>query len=112
MTDTHSVRQNVCVTNVKRRGRPPLDPRVAAVSPRVAARLPWDTYRAASARAAAEGKNISHVVRELLIDYAAGSSSVSTAERAEMRRLANLPDHEREAYFLRSLRNVERMRQK
>lgn len=73
-------------------------------------RLPWDTYRAVSSRATSEGKTVSGVVRELLADYAHASPSVTAAEHAEIRRLAKLPDREREAYFLTSLRNIERLR--
>jgi hypothetical protein len=42
--------------------------------------------------------------------YAAGGlSSVTAADRQEIRRLLRMSDSEREHYFLTSLRNVERL---
>lgn len=79
-------------------------------SPRVSARVPWRIHRAANARAATEGRTISEVVRELLEAYAAGGvSSVTAADRQEIRRLLRMSDREREDYYLTSLRNVERL---
>ena len=95
---------------MNRRGRPSLERRLAVDSPRVAVRVPWRTHRAANARAATEGRTISEVVRELLEAYAAGGlSSVTAADRQEIRRLLRMSDSEREHYFLTSLRNVERL---
>ena len=53
-----------------RRGRPSLSAIEAGRSPRVGARVPEDLYRRATERAAAEGKSISEVVRDLLAAYA------------------------------------------
>ena len=55
-----------------RRGRPSLSATEAGRSPRVGARVPEDLYRRAIKRAAAEGKSISEVVRDLLGAYAEG----------------------------------------
>lgn len=55
-----------------RRGRPSLSASAAGRSPRVGARVPDDLYRRATERAAAEGKSISEVVRDLLAAYAEG----------------------------------------
>lgn len=95
---------------MNRRGRPALDPRLAVDSPRVTVRVPWRVHRAATARAASEGRTISEVLRELLDAYAAGGvSSVTAADRQEIRRLLQMSDREREDYYLTSLRNVERL---
>jgi len=49
-------------------------------------------------------------VRELLAGYAAGAkSSLSLADRHEIRRQVRMTDKQREDYYLRSLRNLERM---
>ena len=94
----------------KRRGRPALEPYLAVDSPRIAVRVPWRVHRAAAARAAIEGRSISDVVRELLAGYAAGgTSSLSPADRHEIRRQVRMTDKQREGYYLRSLRNLERM---
>jgi hypothetical protein len=55
-----------------RRGRPSLNATAGGRSPRVGARLPDDLYIRATERAAAEGKSISEVVRDLLAAYADG----------------------------------------
>jgi hypothetical protein len=95
---------------VVRRGRPSLEGPLAVDSPRIAVRVPWRVHRAANARAATEGRTISEVVRELLAAYAAGGvSSVTAADRHEMRELLRMSDRDREAYYLASLRNVERL---
>jgi len=41
-------------------------------SPRVAVRVPREVYELAKSRAAAEGRTLSTVLRELLAEYAAG----------------------------------------
>jgi hypothetical protein len=95
---------------MNRRGRPSLERRLAVDSPRVAVRVPWRIHRAANARAATEGRTISEVVRELLAAYAAGGvSSVTDADRHEIRRLLRMSDRDREDYYLTSLRNLERL---
>lgn len=95
---------------MNRRGRPSLERRLAVDSPRVAVRVPWRIHRAANARAATEGRTISQVVRELLEGYAAGGvSSVTAADRQQIRRLLRMSDREREDYYLASLRNLERL---
>ena len=95
---------------MNRRGRPSLELRLAVDSPRIAVRVPWRIHRAANARAATEGRTISEVVRELLGGYAAGGvSSVTDADRQQIRQLLRMSDREREDYYLTSLRNVERM---
>jgi predicted CopG family antitoxin len=55
-----------------RRGRPSLSATAAGRSPRIGARVPDDLYRRATKRAAAEGRSISEVVRDLLAAYADG----------------------------------------
>lgn len=54
-------------------GRPRLDPTTTGHSPRVAARVAPRVYALARRRAAAEGRSISEVVRDLLETYAAGA---------------------------------------
>jgi hypothetical protein len=54
---------------------------------------------------------MSEVVRELLAAYAGGVSSVTAADRQELRRLLRMSDSAREAYYLTSLHNVERLAQ-
>ena len=49
-----------------RRGRPSLSDTAAGRSPRIGARVPDALYRRATERAAAEGRSISEVVRDLL----------------------------------------------
>lgn len=53
---------------------------------------------------------MSEVVRELLAGYAAGVSSIDPAGRQEIRRLVRMSDKQREDYYLRSLRNLELLR--
>jgi hypothetical protein len=83
---------------------------VAVDSPRIAVRVPWRVLRAAGGRATAEGRSISEVVRDLLAGYAAGVSSIDPAGRQEIRRLVRMSDKQREDYYLRSLRNLELVR--
>ena len=64
-----------------RRGRPSLSATQAGRSPRVGARLPDDLYRRATERAAAEGKSISQVLRELLAAYAEGGELAGLGRR-------------------------------
>ena len=56
-------------TWVPRPGRPPLDLRSTAHSPRIAVRVPETLHRRVMARAAAEGRSVSQVVRKLLDEY-------------------------------------------
>ena len=93
----------------KRRGRPALEPHLAADSPRIAVRVPWRVLRSARARAAVEGRSISEVARDLLAGYAAGLSSIDAEEQQEIRRLVRMSDRQRENYYLSSLRNLERL---
>jgi hypothetical protein len=64
-----------------RRGRPPLSATEGGRSPRVGARGPDDLFRRATERAAAEGKSISEVVRELLAGYAEGRELATPRRR-------------------------------
>lgn len=52
------------------RGRRPLEAGATEHSPRIAVRVPKTLHRKASARASAEGRTLSDVVRELLWTYA------------------------------------------
>ena len=56
-----------------RKGRPSIGTAEGGSSPRIGARVSEDVYRRASSRAAAEGKSISQVVRDLLDGYVAGA---------------------------------------
>jgi hypothetical protein len=53
-----------------RAGRPPLG--VEGVSPRIQFRAPAGVYDLARARAAREGRTVSAVMRDLLVEYARG----------------------------------------
>ena len=64
-----------------RRGRPSLSATAAGRSPRIGARVPDDVYRRATERAAAEGKSISEVVRDLLAAYVEGREPVGPRGR-------------------------------
>jgi predicted HicB family RNase H-like nuclease len=55
---------------IRKRGRPALEPGPDSPSPRIAVRLPRSLHRKVAARATAEGKSVSEVVRSLLVDYA------------------------------------------
>lgn len=89
-----------------RRGRPNLDPSAGAQSPRIAVRLP-DRVRERIVRHAAEqGTSVSDVVRSA-VESLVGEQS--PAERAELRRIVRLTDREREALFLASNANVQRL---
>ena len=54
----------------RRRGRPSLSPGRPAHSPRLATRVPEELRSKVAARAAAEGKRVSDVMRQLLEAYA------------------------------------------
>ena len=54
----------------RRRGRPSLSPGRPAHSPRLATRVPEELRSKVAARASAEGKSVSDVMRKLLEDYA------------------------------------------
>ena len=54
---------------VHRRGRRPLDVAATEHSPRIAVRVPARLHRRVSSRAAAEGRTVSEVVRDLLESY-------------------------------------------
>jgi predicted HicB family RNase H-like nuclease len=58
---------------IQQRGRPALEPGTDSPSPRIAVRLPLSLHRKVAARATAEGKSVSEVVRSLLEDYADAS---------------------------------------
>ena len=64
-----------------RRGRPALSATEPGHSPRIGARVPDDLYRRATQRAAAEGKSISEVVRDLLGAYAEGGETAGPRRR-------------------------------
>lgn len=68
-----------------RRGRPSLSTTAAGRSPRVGARVPDDLYRRATERAAAEGKSISEVLRDLLAAYADGRELAGPRRRRSNR---------------------------
>jgi predicted DNA binding CopG/RHH family protein len=53
-----------------RRGRPRLDATSIEHAPRIAVRVPESLHRKVTARANAEGRSVSEVVRELLARYA------------------------------------------
>lgn len=58
-----------------RPGRPSLSAGATAHSPRIAVRLPAELDRRVRARADAEGRKVSQVVRDLLEEYAGSQSS-------------------------------------
>ena len=60
-------------TWIPRPGRPRLDLRSTAHSPRIAVRVPDSLHRRLIARAAAEGRSVSQVVRKLLDEYVSRS---------------------------------------
>lgn len=64
-----------------RRGRPSLSSTEPGRSPRRGARVPDDLYRRATERAAAEGRSISEVVRDLLGAYAEGREPAGPRRR-------------------------------
>jgi hypothetical protein len=97
------VRHNVRMVS---RGRPKLDPSAGTHSPRIAIRLPDRVRTQVARRAAEEGRSVSDVVRSAVTSWVGEPSS---AERAELRRIARLTDLEREALFLASNANVQRL---
>lgn len=56
---------------VHKRGRPPLEAGTREHSPRIAVRVPSHLHQRVVSRAAAEGRSVSQVVRDLLEIYAA-----------------------------------------
>jgi len=68
-----------------RRGRPSLNSSREGHSPRVAARVSEDVYRRATALAAAEGKSMSQVVRDLLGAYVSDRPASRRAARGRSR---------------------------
>ena len=88
------------------RGRPKLDASAGAHSPRVAGRLPDRVRRQVARRAAEEGSSVSEVVRSAVESWV---GSPSAAEQAEIRRIVRLSDRDREALFLTSNANVQRL---
>jgi type I restriction enzyme, R subunit len=60
-----------------RRGRPPLEAGLKEHSPRIAVRVPTSLHRRVTSQAAAEGKSVSDVVRDLLEGYVQPSSAAS-----------------------------------
>jgi len=97
------------IWDVATRGRPRLDPAAQAHSPRVAVRLPDRVRSQLARRAAEEGRTVSDAVRWAVEAWA---SEPSASERAEIRRIVRLADREREAFFLASNANVERLLQR
>jgi predicted HicB family RNase H-like nuclease len=67
---------------VQKRGRPALEPGADSPSPRIAVRLPRSLHRKVAARATAEGKSVSEVVRGLLEGYADGDSDAAYRHNA------------------------------
>jgi Ribbon-helix-helix protein, copG family len=64
-----------------RRGRPSLDATAEGHSPRVEVRVPAALRDRVRKRAAAEGRNLSDVLRELLEAYASGAPANSARHR-------------------------------
>jgi hypothetical protein len=88
------------------RGRPRLDPTAGEHSPRLAVRLPDRVRRQLARRATEEGRSVSDAVRVAVEAWVGEPSAV---ERAEIRRIVRLTDREREALFLASNANLERL---
>ena len=65
--------------HVRRRGRPSLSS--AGISPRIATRVSAQVHDLAMARAAAEGRTISQVLRSMVEDYARGPSNDQVRDR-------------------------------
>jgi predicted HicB family RNase H-like nuclease len=68
-------------TWVHGRGRPPLEAGVKAHSPRIAVRVPASLHRRVMARATADGRSVSQVVRDLLEGYVRDPESRPTLPR-------------------------------
>ena len=68
-------------TWVHKRGRPPLEPGLDEPSPRIAVRVPASLHRRVTSQAAAEGRSISEVVRDLLEDYVEPRPAVPARRR-------------------------------
>lgn len=68
-------------TWVHRRGRPPLEAGLDEPSPRIAVRVPASLHRRVMSQAAAEGRSVSEVVRDLLEAYVEPRPVVSTRRR-------------------------------
>jgi predicted HicB family RNase H-like nuclease len=62
---------------VHKLGRPPLEAGTEHESPRIAVRVPASLHRRAVSKAAAEGRSLSEVVRDLLEAYAGAVNSSS-----------------------------------
>lgn len=69
-------------TWVHRPGRPSLERGLAEPSPRIAVRVPPSLHRRVTSQAAAEGRSVSEVVRDLLEGYVQPRSAVSTRRRS------------------------------
>ena len=91
---------------MNRRGRPNLDPWAGAHSPRIAVRLPDRVREQVVQHAAEQGRSVSDVVRSAVESLV---GEVSPVEQAELRRVVRLTDREREALFLASNANVQRL---
>ena len=87
-------------------GRPKLDPSAGTHSPRIAIRLPDRVRTQVVRRAVEEGRSLSDAVRSAVTTWA---GEPLPAERAELRRIVRLSDREREALFLASNANVQRL---
>lgn len=89
-----------------KRGRPNLDASAGSHSPRLAVRLPDRVRSQVARRAVEEGSSVSEVVRSALEAWVGEPSG---AELAEIRRIVRLSDRDREALFLESNANVQRL---
>src|SRR6266700_1704193 len=67
---------------VHRRGRPPLEEGRDEPSPRIAVRVPGSLHRRVTSQAAAEGRSVSEVVRDLLERYVQPESALSAGRRS------------------------------
>lgn len=72
----------VLSTWVHRRGRPPLEVGLSEPSPRIAVRVPPSLHRQVMSQAAAEGRSVSEVVRDLLEGYVQPRSSPAARRRS------------------------------
>jgi predicted HicB family RNase H-like nuclease len=70
-------------TWVHRPGRPPLERGLDEPSPRIAVRVPASLHRRVTSQAAAEGRSVSEVVRDLLDNYVQQRASVSSQRQSK-----------------------------
>ena len=94
------------MSGMVKRGRPNLDDSARSHSPRLAVRLPDRVRSQVARRAAEEGRSVSEVVRSAVESWLGAQSG---AELAEIRTIVRLSDRDREALFLKSNANVQRL---